>query len=444
MILSDYLNGIIDNRGKNPNRYFDKEKYPVIDNFLIKNELHPNIEQATRYIDEETYRDFLRGYVYTDMVIMTLVGNGIGNVTTILDSNSVIIQNTIGFNVNKKLLNDRFLYYYFCNNSELIRLFDRGSGQPSIKKTDLLNMEVLFPALEIQQKIATVLSSLDDKIEINNRINNNLEQQAQALFKSWFVDFEPFGGKMPEDWEKIKLSDIAEFISGYSYKGSELQTSSCAMATIKNFERNGGFKLDGFKEIIPSNKLKEKQLVDLFDTLVAHTDLTQNADVIGNAELLLSKKHYNKVILSMDLVRVLPKYGISKFLLAGILKNKIFKTHCLGYINGTTVLHLSKQALPEYEIPFPKKISTVKVLSESLEFIYKKLSFNIIENERLAQLRDTLLPKLMSGEIDVSNVNISTDKLSFSGCKYFVRYLLFFFRKISLFSFSAPSLWPVC
>lgn len=175
MILSDYLNGVIDNRGKNPTKYFEKEKYPVIDNFLIKNELHPNIQQANRYIDEETYRNFLRGYVYKNMVIMTLVGNGIGNVTTISDVDSVIIQNTIGFNVNKKLLDDKFLYYYFYNNIETIRQFDRGSGQPSIKKTDLLNMEVLFPSLEKQQKISAILSSIDNKIELNQQQNNNLE-----------------------------------------------------------------------------------------------------------------------------------------------------------------------------------------------------------------------------------------------------------------------------
>ena len=139
---------------------------------------------------------------------MTLVGNGIGNVTTISDVDSVIIQNTIGFNVNKKLLDDKFLYYYFYNNIETIRQFDRGSGQPSIKKTDLLNMEVLFPSLEKQQKISAILSSIDNKIELNQQQNNNLEQQAQALFKSWFVDFEPFDGKMPDDWKVGTFSEL--------------------------------------------------------------------------------------------------------------------------------------------------------------------------------------------------------------------------------------------
>ena len=234
------------------------------------------------------------------------------------------------------------------------------------------------------------------------------------MFKSWFVDFEPFGGKMPDDWKVINLSDIATFVGGYSYKGSELQTSSTVMATIKNFDRQGGFKLDGFKEILPSLKLKETQKVDLFDILVAHTDLTQNADVIGNAEMLLSKAGYLDVIISMDVVKVLPQTGVSKFLLAALLKDNRFKQHSLGYINGTTVLHLSKKALPEYTFAFPNNVDTVDELTQTLEYLYKKLALNIEENTRLAQLRDTLLPKLMSGEIDVSKVNISADKLSFS------------------------------
>ncbi len=245
-------------------------------------------------------------------------------------------------------------------------------------------------------------------------INNNLEQQAQAIFKSWFVDFEPFGGTMPENWSYIQLSDLATFVGGYSYKGTELQTSNCAMATIKNFDRNGGFKLDGFKEIIPSEKLKISQEVDLFDILVAHTDLTQNAEVIGNAELLLSKLNYKKIIFSMDLVKVVPNKGISKFLLATLLKSKLFKSHCLGYVNGTTVLHLSKKALPEYSFAFPNNIEGIKNISSILESMYIRIANNINENMNLTQLRDTLLPKLMSSEIDVSKVDISADKLLFS------------------------------
>lgn len=233
-------------------------------------------------------------------------------------------------------------------------------------------------------------------------------EQIGTLCEAWLTDYEPFGGVCPEDWIVTPLSDIAEFISGYSYKGKELvEESKVAMATIKNFERKGGFKLDGYKTIEPSDKLKEVQHVELFDTLVAHTDLTQNADVIGNAELVLSKFGYDDIVFSMDLVKVLPKNeSISPFLLAALLHSNSFKQHCLGYVNGTTVLHLSKKALPDYELPLPKDMSQLKTLDRLLEVLYKQIATNIESNIRFEKLRDSLLPMLMSGKLDVSDLNI--------------------------------------
>ena len=238
-------------------------------------------------------------------------------------------------------------------------------------------------------------------------INNNLLEQIKTICTAWLSEYKPFDGVMPSDWVETPLSDIAEFISGYSYKGTELTDSTIAMATIKNFDRKGGFKLDGYKEIIPSSKLKESQHAELFDTLVAHTDLTQNAEVIGNAEPIMSKSGYDDIVFSMDLVKVLPKKdGVSKFLIAAILQDKKFKAHCLGYVNGTTVLHLSKKALPEYKLFLPSDFSTLKPLDEVVTALYKRVSSNISENTYLEELRESLLPKLMSGELDVSDIEI--------------------------------------
>lgn len=268
-------------------------------------------------------------------------------------------------------------------------------------------MSIPLPILSIQQKIASVLKTFDDKIELNNAINNNLAEQIKTISTAWLSDYVPFGGVLPNDWSETPLSNIAEFISGYSYKGNELAESTTAMATIKNFDRNGGFKLDGYKEIVPSSKLKETQHADLFDTLVAHTDLTQNAEVIGNAEPVMSKSGYEDIVFSMDLVKVVPKSGnISKFLIAAILQNKKFKAHCLGYVNGTTVLHLSKKALPEYKLFLPKDFSVLKPLDETVTYLYKQISANISESTYLEYIRNALLPKLMSGELDVSNIDI--------------------------------------
>ena len=212
---------------------------------------------------------------------------------------------------------------------------------------------------------------------------------------------------MPDDWSETPLSTIADFVSGYSYKGIELVESNIAMATIKNFDRKGGFKLDGYKEIAPSNKLKETQRAELFDTLVAHTDLTQNAEVIGNVEPIMSKSGYEDIVFSMDLVKVIPKSKhISKFLMAAILQDKKFKSHCLGYVNGTTVLHLSKKALPEYQLYLPDDLFILKPLDELVTALYQQISANIEKSAKLEILRDTLLSKLMSGELDVTNIEI--------------------------------------
>ena len=243
-------------------------------------------------------------------------------------------------------------------------------------------------------------SSYQPLFHKNRRINDNLEQQAQALFKSWFVD------NPNSNWKKISLSEVASFVGGYSYTGKELTDfSNVAMATIKNFVRNGGFKAGGFKGINPSAKLKECHYANLFDILVAHTDLTQNADVIGNTELLLTCGKYNSIIFSMDLVKVLPKEIFPyRFLLATMLKNKMFKGHCLGYINGTTVLHLNKKALPEFEIRKPSD-SEAKIMNEILAPYYKRMAKLLQETDKLISLRDTLLPKLMSGELKINDIN---------------------------------------
>ena len=231
--------------------------------------------------------------------------------------------------------------------------------------------------------------------------------QIRTLCNAWLNDYAPFGGVCPNDWELTPLSSFAQFISGYSYKGAELQNSSIAMATIKNFDRRGGFKLDGYKEIVPSGKLKPEHHASLFDTLVANTDLTQNAEVIGNAEPILSFSGYQDIIFSMDVVKVLPNHPhVSKFLIAALLQTQQFKSHCLGYVNGTTVLHLSKKALPDYSLRMPKDLSVLQPLDEAISSMYQKMASNIDENVQLTMLRDTLLPKLMSGELDVSDLDL--------------------------------------
>ncbi len=293
-------------------------------------------------------------------------------------------------------LDSKYLYYWFLSPIGKMNIDSKaiGSTQKALTIETLSKFEISLPPLEEQWRIAGILGAIDDKIENNRRINTNLELQAQALYTQWFVD------NRSDDWKEKSLSEIADFIGGYSYKGNELvESSSTAMATIKNFERKGGFKVDGFKDIVASSKLKAEQHAELFDILVAHTDLTQNADVIGNAEILLTFGCYTDIIFSMDLVKVLPKSNFPyKYLLAALLKNPYFKAHCLGYVNGTTVLHMSKKALLEYIVACPPN-SEAEKMDRVFKVYYHKMAEILQENETLATLRDALLPKLMNGEI---------------------------------------------
>lgn len=367
------------------------------------------LDNSYEYVDNETQKVISKYTVKTGDVVLSIVGT-IGLVAIVgrtldganLTENCVKLSSFHG-------VNRDFLYYYLrsdCGQQE-IRCGTVGAVQAKLPIKNIQNIAINLPDYTTQERIASLLLSIDRKIELNQKINDNLLEQIRTLCTAWLSDYKPFDGAVPSDWVETPLSDIAEFVSGYSYKGSELTDSTIAMATIKNFDRKGGFKLDGYKEIIPSSKLKESQHAELFDTLVAHTDLTQNAEVIGNAEPVMSKSGYDDIIFSMDLVKVLPKKeNVSKFLLAAILQDKKFKAHCLGYVNGTTVLHLSKKALPEYKLFLPSDLSKLRPLDEIVTTLYKQISSNISENTYLEELRVALLPKLMSGELDVSGIDL--------------------------------------
>ena len=351
------------------------------------------------YINEVQAEKLSNVEVYEKDVLLNITGDSVARVC-------IVPNNVLPARVNQHVAiirgNDKvdyryLLYYLQYIKPQLLSLSQGGATRNALTKKMIEGLEVKMPSKGIQKEIVSILYALDSKIELNRRINDNLEQQTQALFKSWFVD------NPKPNWSETTFSEVANFIGGYSYKGEELTDSSnIAMVTIKNFGRNGGFKADGFKGIAPFVKLKECHYANLFDILVAHTDLTQNADVIGNAELLLTYGRYDGIIFSMDLVKVLPKNNFPyRFLLAAMLKNKIFKGHCLGYVNGTTVLHLSKKALPNFEVKIPPK-AEAKTMNDALAPYYQRMAEVLQENDRLIHLRDTLLPKLMSGELNIN------------------------------------------
>ena len=356
------------------------------------------LDSTYEYVDDITQKSIARYVVEKGDILLSIVGT-IGLIGIVGESLHLANQteNCVKL-INLKTVDRLYLYYYLSSTIGQIEIQKGivGAVQAKLPIKNIENIEISLPPLTEQKRIADILSAIDDKIELNRRINANLEQQAQALYKSWFVD------NKKDDWKEVPLSEVADFVGGYSYKGNELvESSMTAMATIKNFERKGGFKVDGFKDIVASNKLKAEHHANLFDILVAHTDLTQNADVIGNAEMLLTFDKYSDIIFSMDLVKVLPKQTFPyKYLLAALLKNSHFKKHCMGYVNGTTVLHMSKKALPEYIVNLPS-IEEIQSMDNAFKAYYLKMAEILQENNSLSTLRDTLLPKLMGGEIKV-------------------------------------------
>lgn len=333
-------------------------------------------------------------YMYDKSVII-VVARGVGGTgdVKIAPPKSFITNLSIIVDIiNDKLINKKYLQLLL--GSLNLRNLDSGSAQSQITIAALSKVELDLPKKDIQDEIASKIELIERKIQLNKRINDNLISQLKIISNSYFSYFEAYNGKIPLDWSYIKLVDIANIDAGYSYTSKELVDSNIAMATIKNFDRTGGFNIRGFKEIKPNKIVKKEKYAKLFDILVAHTDLTQNADIIGNAEPILNISKYSKIIYSMDLVKVTPKAEkISPFLLALLLQGDRFKKHCLGYVNGTTVLHLSKKALKDFEFPFPTSFSDLDNIAKFAERNYKLISNNMRENQKLQNLKQVLLSK---------------------------------------------------
>jgi len=267
-------------------------------------------------------------------------------------------------------------------------------------------MKVFWPNAHMRNQIVSVADSLINKLQLNRLTNGYLSNLRSSIVNEHISNAID---KKKIDSYIIPLNKIALIQSGYSYKSSELvDESKIGMISIKNFERDGTFKSNGFKPILPM-RVKSSQYVKLGEIVVAHTDLTQNADIIGRAIQVIDDGGYDSMIESLDLVKVSTfDESISNEFLSALLCTEDFHRHCLRYINGTTVLHLSKKALHEYVLKIPKDESLLKQLEILFKHISSLQSVLLRENRQLGQLRDLLLPKLMSGEIDVSKITLPT------------------------------------
>ena len=384
---------IVDCEHKTAMTVLDSEYYSIRTTNILGGKL--DFQHANR-VSKQTYIDWTKRATPESGDLILAREAPVGEIGLIKDGYKVCLgQRTVLIKVKSSDVNSRYLLYYFVNPTTKSQLQEQSGGSvvAHLNMKDIRNFDIKIPSLIEQNAIASTLSSLDDKIDLLHRQNTTLERMAETLFRQWFVE------EAQEDWSPVVLGEYVNCFNGVSYKSSELNPSKMAMVTLKSFDRNGGFRLDGFKEF--TGKYKEQHIVVQGDLVVAHTDITQDAEVIGNPVLVVASPSYETIVISMDLVKVASKFDwLSNEFLYRMMRTREFKEHCLGYSNGSTVLHLNKQAIPSYEFFLPPKVKIQSFTVNVKNMLGKKFK-NIEQIQTLEKLRDTLLPKLMSGEVKV-------------------------------------------
>ena len=304
-----------------------------------------------------------------------------------------------------------FLYYLLKYNKDKIESMGSGTTFKEVSGNTMKNIVVSVPKdKKVQEKIGSILGSIDDKIEENVKINNNLEQQAQALFKSWFVDFEPFNGTMPSDWEIVPLEKIADFQNGYAFKSKELlnEPSPDCYQVFKqgHIARGGGFIPDGTKSWYPkslASKL-EKFVLKKGDILMAMTDMKDNVAILGNTAVMPLDNEYI-VNQRVGHLRANGYKGVTYPFIYLLTNSTDFLVDLRSRANSGVQVNLSSSEIKASQTVLPSE-EVNNAFSEITLPMFEIIINNQLENQRLAQLRDTLLPKLMSGELDVSDIEI--------------------------------------
>lgn len=298
-------------------------------------------------------------------------------------------------------INDKWLYYLLSQDSffNFVMSGTKGTKMPRGDKSQIMKFPVALPPLDEQRKIAGILSALDDKIELNNKINRNLEAQAQAIFKSWFIDFEPFKngkfidselGKIPEGWKVEELGKVSKNIREKVVS----RTNIPVLSAVK--EGRLILSEEYFSKQVYSKSLSKYILVKEND--YAYNPARVNIGSLGR-----------NTICSLGCVSpVYIVFEIDSNYLAFFdlyFKMKSFKNEVKLRASGSVRQTLSYDDFSLIKVIYPPKSVSSKFNKLSAVFS-EKITRNKKESRRLAQLRDTLLPKLMSGKIDISDVAV--------------------------------------
>jgi type I restriction enzyme S subunit len=303
--------------------------------------------------------------------------------------------------------NSNYLFYLMKHNIKEMINRESGTVFGSVNKKDILGLDVKITNNKLEQKaIAHILSTLDDKIEVNNQINKTLENMAQAIFKQWFVDFEfpnedgePYkssGGEMveselgmiPKGWEVRNLKEIADMKNGVNY-GRDQEGKEIKVVNVRDFD--GAMLVNDYKldKVFLSDKQINDYLLSIFDTIVVRS--------AKPGETLLVMNELDKVYSGFT-IRVRAKED----------QNKIYLFNCLrrgmevlnNSSNGTVFKNLNQQILGSLKINLPHN-EIINKFNRVIKPLFRKINHLMDEIVVLIQIRDILLPKLMSGEIRV-------------------------------------------
>lgn len=293
----------------------------------------------------------------------------------------------IKFTIDPRKVNPRLLKYITHSQEyyNWVRSFDTGGTRGNINAVTFANMPITLPNRATQDKIVAILSSLDDKIELNRRINANLEQQAQALYKSWFVDFEPFGGKMPEDWRVGTLGEICTELKEKVHERDDVKVLS-PVAT---------------GQLMLSEEFFTKQVYS--KSIAKYIVVPQNCFAYNPARVNIGSLGMNEFDFDGCVSPVYVvfrcqngyEYFFDLFRQTKPFKDEV-KLRAIGGVRQT----LGYDDFARIQVNIP----TCNVVQDFNKIYLTNLDvrwYNQYEILRLAHLRDTLLPKLMSGEIKV-------------------------------------------
>lgn len=297
-----------------------------------------------------------------------------------------------------------------------------GSTFPNVSKEQLNRLPITVPDLGVQETISEILSSLDDKIELNNKINQELEALAQAIFKHWFIDFEfpdengqPYkssGGEMieselgeiPKGWSISAFAHHIEAAKGLSYKGSGLTDASNGkpMINLNSVYEGGGYKYEGIKYY--SGEFKERHAIKPWDIAVANTEQGHKYLLIGYPAVI-PKAIGDVGIFTHHIyrVRIKPSSFLTNQFVYYLILQPSIREQIIGACNGTTVNMLKIQGLEMPKFAVPSQV-IIEKYSRLIEPIWDAKETNHGESKYLQDLRNTLLPKLVSGEVQLRDV----------------------------------------